>query len=80
MERSAQENQIVDLLAKVSKKDRASIQPEQDLVADLGLDSPKTLQLLAELEDTFQIEIDEGDEGRISKVRDLFAYIAAKKK
>ena len=41
----------LDIIGRVSGKDPTSLRPEADLVADLGIDSPKGLQLLVELEE-----------------------------
>lgn len=70
------EELVYDVLAKVSKKEKAAIKPEHDLVADLGLDSPKQLQLLTELEETLKIEISDEEAGRIVKVGDILAHVA----
>ncbi len=55
----------LEAIAKVSGKDRAGIKPEQELLADLGIDSPKGLQLLTELEDSLNLEISDEDAARI---------------
>ena len=74
------EETVLTILAKVGKREKSAIKPDDDLVADLGLDSPRQLQVLTDIEDQLQIEIDEDDAARIVKVKDIFAYVAAKKK
>ena len=69
------QEQVLDILAKVSKKDRASIKPEQELLADLGIDSPKGLHLLSELEDTLKLEISDTDAARMNTVKDILDYV-----
>ena len=49
----------LELLAEVADVDPASLRPETELVADLGIDSPKALLLLVKIEDRFDIEIDD---------------------
>jgi acyl carrier protein len=73
---SNQQEQVFDVLSKVSKKDRALIKPEHELAADLGIDSPKGLQLLMDLEETFKIEIEEDDAARMMTVKDVVSYVA----
>lgn len=66
----------LDVLAKVSGRARADLKPEMELVADLGIDSPKGLQLLAELEDTLKIEISDEDAAAMNTVADISNYAA----
>ncbi len=63
------------VLAKVSGKNRETLKPEMELVADLGIDSPKGLQLLAELEDALKIEISEDDAMKLNTVGDILAHV-----
>ncbi len=63
------------VLSEVSRKPLASITPEKDLVADLGIDSPKALELLVRLEERLGIEIADEDAGRMSSVGDVLAYV-----
>ena len=63
------------VLAKVSGKGRETLKPEMELVADLGIDSPKGLQLLAELEDALKIEISEDDAMKLNSVGDILALV-----
>ncbi len=64
----------LEVLAKVSGRDKDSFLPEQELIADLGIDSPKGLQMLAELEDRLQIEISEDDAAAMNTVGDILDY------
>ena len=50
------EDGVIDVLKNVSRR---PIQPtlESDLIADLGFDSLQVLEVIAELEDTFDISI-----------------------
>lgn len=66
---------VLSVLAKVSGKGREALKPEAELVADLGIDSPKGLQLLAELEDELHIEISENDAMALNTVGDILTYV-----
>lgn len=68
----------LEVLAGVSKKDLGSLKAEQHLVADLGLDSPKQLQLLADMEDKLQIEIGDEDAARMNTVGDILNFVGTK--
>ncbi len=54
---TARQEQVIETVAKVARRERDGIKPEQELAADLGIDSPKGLQLLMELEEKLKIEI-----------------------
>ena len=56
----ARKQAVLEIIAEVSGVEVSSLEPETELVADLGIDSPRALQLLVELEDRLEIEI--GDE------------------
>ncbi len=66
----------LDVVAKVSGKPRETLKPEMELVADLGIDSPKGLQLLAELEDTLKIEISDDAAAKMNTVGDLLTFVS----
>jgi acyl carrier protein len=64
------------VLAEVSEREVADLSPEQDLVADLEIDSPKALQLLVLLEERLDIEIPDEDAARLESVADVLAYVS----
>ena len=63
------------VLAKISGKDLESLTREAELVADLGMDSAKALELLVELEDSLEIEIEDEDAARLITVGDILDYL-----
>ena len=65
----------LEVLAEVSERDVADLSLEQDLVADLEIDSPRALQLLVLLEERLGIEIPDEDAARLEKVGDVVAYV-----
>ena len=65
----------LEVIAKVSGIDREKITPEMELVADLGINSPKALELLVELEDGLEIEIGDDDAASMNTVADIFGFV-----
>ena len=65
----------IAVIAGVSKTDPSKITPEMELVADLGMDSARALELLVELEDKIGIEISDEDAARLNTVGDILGYL-----
>ncbi len=65
----------VAVIARVSRVDPAALTPEMELIADLGLDSARSLELLVELEDALGIEIGDDEATRLNTVGDILRYI-----
>jgi acyl carrier protein len=65
----------LDIIARVSGTERDRITPDLELVAHLGIDSAKALELLVELEDRIGIEIDDDDAAQLNTVGDILAYL-----
>ena len=65
------------VLAKLSGHTEGDLEPKMDLVADLGIDSPKALELLVELEDALGIEISDEEAARMETVGDILDYASA---
>ena len=70
------EDGVIDVLKRVS---RASIVPtrESDLATDLGLDSLQVLELIAELEDRFDVSIPLNDVPATRTVAQVVAQVTA---
>ena len=64
----------IAVLARVSGRARDEIGAEMDLVGDLGIDSPKALELLLELEETLGVEISDEEATGMQTVEDVLAY------
>lgn len=64
------------VLARASGRDEADLRPEFHLVADLGIDSPKQLELLIELEEALDVEISDEDAAAMETVGDVLDYAA----
>jgi len=67
----------LDVLSKISGVEQKEIRSEMDLTADLGIDSPKALQLLVDLEDRLSIEISDDDAAKMETVGDVLTYVEA---
>lgn len=65
----------VERLARKVRADLPPLEVEQRLVEDLGLDSIEMLSLAVEIEDAFEIHLDDVDEGAITTVGELLAAI-----
>ena len=65
----------MSIIAQVTGVSTESITPEMELVADLDMDSAKALELLVELEDRFEVEIDDDDAATLNTVGDVLATI-----
>lgn len=63
------------VIAKVSGKGVETLTPDAELVADLGMDSAKALELLVELEDQLEIEISDEDAAKLNTVGDILDFI-----
>ena len=64
------------VLAKISGTAKDEIKPEMGLAGDLGIDSPKALELLMELEERLEIEISDEDAANMETVGDVLSYLA----
>lgn len=64
------------VVARASGRDEGDLRPEFDLVADLGIDSPKQLELLIELEEALDVEISDEDAAAMETVGDVLDYAA----
>ena len=72
-ETNPQQRRALAILAEISGVPVDSLQPEQELVADLGIDSPKALRLLVRLEDDLEIEIPDEEAAGMNTVGDLLS-------
>ena len=70
------ENGVVEVLKNVSRRPIEPT-PDSDLVADLGFDSQQILEVVAELEDRFDISIPLNDIPGARTVRQVVAQVAA---
>jgi acyl carrier protein len=69
---------VYAVLSEVTGVAKDQIREDQDLVADLDIDSPDALRLLVELEDRLGIEIGDEDAAAMDKVADILRYVRAR--
>jgi len=62
------------VLARVAGKPQAEISVDMKLVGDLGIDSPRALELLLELEEALGTEISDEEASAMETVGDVIAY------
>ena len=68
-------NKALDIIADVAETDASELKSEQNLLADLGIDSPKALKLLMDLEDGLGVEISDEDAARMETVGDILSFV-----
>lgn len=66
---------IQEIIADVLNIDVHEIRPESKFVDDLGADSLDIFQIIMGIEETFDIEIDNGNTDKISTVEDAVDQI-----
>ena len=71
----SQTEEALDIIARISGRDRTMLKPDMELVADLGLDSAKALELLVALEDRLDLEIEDDEAGNLNTVGDIIAFL-----
>lgn len=67
---------VFRVISRVSGSDPSRIEPGLDLVADLGIDSPRALQLLVELEEELGVEISDEEAAALNTVGDILDWLA----
>ena len=78
MQAEQRKQRALEVIAKVSGEEVSSLEPDMELVADLGIDSPKALQLLVELEEALEIEISDEEAARMDTVGEVLDAVERK--
>jgi acyl carrier protein len=65
----------LELLARIARKSPDELREEMELVGDLGLDSPRALELLIELEESLGVEIDDSAATGLNTVGDVLGLV-----
>ncbi|MEM1179313.1 MAG: acyl carrier protein [Acidobacteriota bacterium] len=65
----------LDVVSEISGRPAGELEPNQQLVGDLGIDSPKALQLLLRLEEVFDIEISDEEAALMDSIADILKYL-----
>ncbi|MEM7244031.1 MAG: phosphopantetheine-binding protein [Acidobacteriota bacterium] len=66
---------VLAALARLTGRAESELTDELELVADLGIDSLKSVQLIAELEDELELEMPEDLDDDIATVGALLALV-----
>lgn len=72
------EKKVRELIAAVSGRPEAELRRDQHLMVDLGIDSPKALQLMMDIEENLEIEIPDEAASRFERVGDLLDFVAGR--
>ena len=73
------EAKVKEIIVDKLGVDEADVVPEASFTNDLGADSLDTVELITELEKTFDITIPDDKAEKISTVADAIAYIESNK-
>ena len=73
--KSELESKGLAILGRVAERDAAELAAELDLVGDLGIDSPKALELLCDIEDECGIEVPDDFVGKMNTVGDVLEML-----
>lgn len=63
------------VVSEISGRPTGELKPEHQLVGDLGIDSPKALQLLIRLEEVFDLEISDEEAALMDSIGDILSYL-----
>lgn len=72
---SEMESKALAILSRISGMEAAELEPAQDLVGELGIDSPKALELLCDIEEQCGIEVPDDAVGKMETVGDVLAMV-----
>lgn len=71
------QDKVIELTCKQLGVPREKVTPETSFINDLGADSLDTVELVMELEDTFELSIPDEDAEKIQTVGDAMKHIEA---
>ncbi len=77
MNSSEIEDKVITVLAAKLGIEKSKITRDKDFVQDLGADSLDVVEICIALEDTFCIEIPDGDAQKIKSVDNTISYVLA---
>ena len=67
--------QVYTTLGAYLRRDPSTLHPKDSLRDDLGLDSLQTIELVYQVESTFDIQVPDEDFGRLQTIGDVVTYI-----
>lgn len=69
---------VLEILARETGVAAAEIHESTELVGDLGIDSPRALQVLVEIEDKLDIEVGDEEVANLRTVGDILKVVASR--
>jgi len=72
-------NKVIEILAEKLDKDASEIQLTSKIKEDLGADSLDMVEIVMEIEEEFDVEVDDADTASIITVQDIVDYVTEKK-
>ena len=68
---------VIETIAERLSKDKATITDASTVIADLGADSLDVAEIMMDLEDAFDIKVEEENEG-LKTIGDIVSFIESK--
>lgn len=69
------EKKAIQIIADIGEIPEETIQPSSSIIGDIGIDSLAFFEIVQEIEEVFELEIDEEDFEGIKLVSDVVKYI-----
>ena len=71
-------NIVIEILAEKLDKDASEITAESSIKEDLGADSLDMVEIVMEIEEEFDVEVEDSDTASIITVQDIVDYVTKK--
>lgn len=71
-------NKVIEILAEKLDRDPSEIEATSKIKDDLGADSLDMVEIVMEIEDEFDVEVEDSDTALIITVQDIVNYIQNK--
>lgn len=78
MDEKEVERRVKEIIARIYRVDPSELKPETRFIDDLGADSVSTIELVAEIEDAFGIEVPDEDVEKNQTVGQAIQYVIEK--
>jgi len=69
------EQEALEIISEICGAEVSALQPDTELAADLGIDSPKALYMVVEIEDRLQVEIPDDQVQDLKTIGDVLAIL-----
>ena len=71
-------NKVIEILAEKLDKDASEITAKSSIKEDLGADSLDMVEIVMEIEEEFDVEVEDSDTASIITVQDIVDYVTKK--